>query len=290
MEKPYLLTDFKLLFRPVTSGNYINDHSIVKAHDGSWHLFGITSHKGGAANERYFAHAKSSTLWGEEMTELKPRIDTGTLAWAPAVITSGKDYYMYYGPSPTKMAISPDLNEWMGYEIEMCGTPPMSCHRDHFVLKLNDYTWIMYVVGTKDHRSAVSCLVSNDLLHWRFVQYALTSAENTPLNPPWGAFESPFVVKRDDVYYLFLTYTDCKVENYRNTLVFTSKNPYDFGEYSTDRHSEMVVAELPAHAGEVIFDPDTGEYYLTSCGWNGKGLPASYEGGVGIAKLGWGKQ
>ena len=109
MEKPYLQSDFKLLFRPLKSGKYINDHSIVKAYDGSWHLFGITSHQGKPANERYFAHAKSAALWFDgEMEEQNPIIDNGTRAWAPCVIPHDGHYYIYYGPSPTKMAVSPD--------------------------------------------------------------------------------------------------------------------------------------------------------------------------------------
>ena len=36
--------------------------ALFKAHDGNWHLFGIMSFKGGAPNERYFAHGVGSSL------------------------------------------------------------------------------------------------------------------------------------------------------------------------------------------------------------------------------------
>lgn len=286
VKKPVIIGEWKTLFRPVKAGCYVNDHSLVQDHRGAWHLFGITSHDGSPANERYFVHARAEQLISdEEMEEIGIVIDHGTRAWSPGVIQNKKQYYMYYGPSPTKLAISEDLNEWMGYEIGMCGQPPMSCHRDHFVMKLNEYTWMMYVAGVKDGYGAISCLVSNDLLNWRFVQYALTSEDDAPLKPGWGAFESPYVVKYGEFYYLFVTYTDCSIGNYQNTLVFASTNPYCFGTYTKSRHQEMVVAELCAHAGEVLFDECTNSYYITTCGWRDYGIPI--EGGVGIAKLEW---
>lgn len=286
MKKPVIVGGWKPLFHPEKTGCYVNDHSIVQDRNGAWHLFGITSHAGGPSNERYFVHAKAEQLIAEqEMEEIGVVMNHGTRAWAPGVIRHEDCYYMYYGPSPTKLAVSVDLNEWMGYEIKMCGQPPLSCHRDHFVMRLNEYTWIMYVVGVKDGYGAVSCLVSNDLLHWRFVQYALTSEGDAPLKPAWGAFESPYVVQYEGMYYLFVTYTDCNKENYQNTLVFASTNPYDFGTYTQSRHKEMVISELCAHAGEVLFDSSTNSYYMTTCGWRNYGIPV--EGGVGIAKLEW---
>lgn len=46
MKIPYIFGDWQVLFRPQKEGIYINDHSIVRAHDGTYHLFGITSHEG----------------------------------------------------------------------------------------------------------------------------------------------------------------------------------------------------------------------------------------------------
>ena len=220
IKKPKIGSEWNVLFKPEIYGNYVNDHSIIKDVQGKWNLFGITSKTGNPSDERYFVHGISDDkLFAGDMKEVGKVIDTGTCAWAPGVIESDNKYYMYYGPSPTKLAISTDLKEWMGYEINLIGNPPLSCHRDHFVMKLNDYTWIMYVSGIKDGYGAISCLVSNDLLNWRFVQYALTSSENAPLKPAWGAFESPYVVKIDNIYYLFVTYTDCNITNYQNTLL-----------------------------------------------------------------------
>lgn len=283
--KPQISGEWQELFTPEKFGNYVNDHCVMRANDGKWHLFGITCFTSDPTQERYFVHGVGDSL-DKPMTELNKVVDTGSLAWAPAVIESENQYYMYYGPSPNRMAVSVDLSEWMVYEnMRIAGMPPMACHRDHMVLKLNDYTWIMYVSGLYKGYGCISVLVSNDLINWRFVQYALTSSGNAPLTPPWGAFESPYVVKYEGMYYLFTTYTDCNPDNYHDTLVFCSANPYDFGNYSGDNYDSMVVAKLRTHAGEIIRDEQTGQFYTTSCGWRSYDTPV--KGGVGIAKLDW---
>ena len=283
MDRPVIAGPWQLLYAPTQHGNYVNDHTILRAADGSWHLIGITSFGGGPTNERYFTHGMGSSL-REPMTEVNRVVDTGYLAWAPAAIQHEDLYYLYFGPSPSRMAVSVDLNEWMVSNLELVGAPLMACHRDHMVMKLNDYTWLMYATGLHKGKGCISVFVSNDLQSWRFVQYALTSGKDAPLNPPWGAFESPYVVRYGKGFYLFTTYTDCRKENYHNTLAFYSENPYDFGQYSPDESGCTVAARLPVHAGEVLRDTD-GQYYITTCGWRNFDIP--HEGGVSIAPLRW---
>lgn len=283
---PTVVSAYKPLFAPQKYGNYVNDHSLIRAADGFWHLFGITGFASDPNQERYFVHARAERLWQEEgMDELGKVIDNGGKAWAPCVVGQQDKYYMLYGPSPTKLAVSVDLAEWMVYPPKMRGEPPLGAHRDHMAIKINADTWVMYLSGIRNGYSCISCFVSNDLVEWRFVQYALTSSGNAPLNPAWGAFESPYVVRYGDLYYLFTTYTNCDNANYHDTLVFASPNPYDFGDYTGDNHAETVVAKLHAHAGEVLYDPDTDGWYITSAGWRDKNVPI--EGAVAIARLEW---
>ena len=70
MKIPYVSSEWKELFKPHESGNYINDHTLFKAHDGNWHLFGISSFLGGAPNERWFAHGVTPSL-DTPMTEMR---------------------------------------------------------------------------------------------------------------------------------------------------------------------------------------------------------------------------
>ena len=282
MKKPYISGDWKILFKPEKHGNYINDHTVVKGPDGKWHLFGITSHEGVPSCERYFAHGAGESLEGQ-LDEVGRSIDRGTLAWAPCVIEKDGIYYMFYGPSPTSLAVSYDMFEWYGTNVYLKNEPLMAAHRDHFVLKVSDNEYLMYVVGTYNKKGAVSCFSSSDLLNWEFVGYALTSGDDAPLTPGWGAMESPFVVAKDGLYYLFVTYTDCSDETYNNTLVFCSKNPRDFGEYNGGKGGAMPITTVQAHAPEVLCVD--GKYYITTCGWNISPVPI--KGAVSIAPLDW---
>ncbi len=285
MKKPYIKGEWKILFKPSKYGNYINDHSIVKGPDNNWHLFGITSFDSDPYHERYFAHGVGESL-ESEFKEVGRSIDRGTLAWAPGIIKKEENYYMFYGPSPTSLAVSFDMFEWFGTNVTLKNEPLMGAHRDHFVLKVSENEYLMYVSGIHDKKGAVSCFSSNDLLTWEFIGFALTSGDKAPLTPPWGAFESPFVVKKDGLYYLFITYTDCEKSNYNDTLVFVSSDPKSFGEYNGGEGGEggaTPITKLKAHAPEII--EENGKYYITTCGWNG--YAAANDGAVSVAQLEW---
>ncbi len=282
MKKPRISGEWKILFKPTKNGNYVNDHTIIQYSDNTWHLFGITSFEGIPACERYFVHGVGASL-DEEFSEVGRSIDRGTLAWAPCVIRKDENYFMFYGPSPTSLAVSFDMYEWFGTNLILKNEPLMGAHRDHFVLKISENEYLMYIVGVHNKKGSVSCFSSSDLLNWNFEGYCLTSGDKAPLTPAWGAFESPFIVKKDGLYYLFVTYTDCSDETYNNTLVFCSHNPRSFGEYNGGVDGAIPIATLEAHAAEVI--EHNGKYYITTCGWNSKPVPN--KGAVSIAPLEW---
>ena len=282
MHVPYISGEWKLLFKPEKHGSYVNDHSIIKANDGLWHLFGITSFKSNSYNEKYFVHASGENL-DEPMKEEGRAIDRGTLAWSPSVIERDGYYYMFYGPSPTQLAVSFELTEWFNYPVKLKNEPLMAAHRDHFVFRHKD-EYLMYVSGIHNKKGAISLFTSKDLINWEFDGFALASGESAPLHCPWGAMESPYVVEKDGLYYLFITYTDCEPNNYFNTLVFVSENPKRFGEYNGGDSGAVPITTLHAHASEIIKSED-GSYYITTCGWQGFALP--HEGAVSIARLDW---
>ncbi|MGC9455184.1 MAG: family 43 glycosylhydrolase [Phycisphaerae bacterium] len=285
--KPEISSDWRVLYKPEKTGCYVNDHSLVRAHDGYWHLFGITRDRPEPMpdRERYFTHGRGKELTDPHgFEEVNIVCDNGVRAWAPAVIRHEDRYYMYYGPSPLRFATSDELSHWMENPVYLVGAPLDSCHRDPMVLRLDDGRWLMYATGIHNRYGVVSVFESTDLVTWTFIRYALRTHGNAPLNPPWGATESPFVVEIKGLYYLFVTYTDCNLRNYHNTLVFCSSDPTDFGDYTGDNESEVVVAKLHAHAPEVVRNED-GQWYITTCGWRGMKTPI--EGGVGVARLSW---
>ena len=181
------------------------------------------------------------------------------------------------------MAVSPDLFEWFGYPVSIEGEPVYAMHRDHFILQKDDGEYIMYVSGIKDRRGCISTAVSQDLLKWQFCGYALTASSDSPLEPAWGAMESPFVIKKDDYYYLFVTYTDCSDSTYNDTLVFASKDPLDFGCYMGNENPAVPITHLYAHAPEIL--TENGKYFISTCGWKNK--PNPHPGCISIAELKW---
>lgn len=282
MKIPRITGEYRPLFRPERYGNYVNDHSIVRDAKGMWHLFGITSFTGGAYNERYFVHGGGASLTGE-FAELSKVIDRGTLAWSPGVILrEDGQLWMMYGPSPTMLSVSPDGNEWFCYTPRIEGEPPQAVHRDHFVMEVEPGKYLMYVTGVCEKRGCISVLSSENMTDWKFLGYALTTGERAPLCPAWGATESPYVVKHDGLYYLFVTYTDCSAATYNDTLVFVSEDPLHFGCYMGDgEDGVMPITKVYAHAPEII--EEDGQMYITTCGWNG--APNPNPGCVSIAPL-----
>lgn len=282
MKIPYISGEWRVLFQPERDGNYVNDHTIGIGADGKWHLYGITSFGGGPYAERYFVHGVGESL-EKPFEEVGRSIDRGTLAWAPCVIRREDYYYMFYGPSPTSLAVSFDMYEWFGTKVTLNNEPVMGAHRDHFVLQVSEDRYLMYVVGVHNKRGAVSCFSSGDLLTWEFEGFALTSGEDAPLKPAWGAMESPYVVRKDGLYYLFVTYTDCSAENYSDTMVFCSEDPMHFGEFNGENGGTKPVTVLQAHAPEIL--QVDGKYYITTCGW--REMPLPHTGAVSIAPLAW---
>lgn len=283
---PRIAGDWQLLYKPEKTGCYVNDHSLIRGLDGNWHLFGITkpTPEIAADQERYFTYGRGSRLISPGgFEEICIVCDNGVRAWAPSVVTDGKRYYMHYGPSPMRMATADELTHWMEHTPVFDETPLDSCHRDSMLLRLNDGSWLMYATGIKDRYGVISVFRSDDLVNWVFIRYALRTSGGAPYNPPWGATESPFVVHLNGWFFLFITYTDCAPENYHNTLVFRSKDPTDFGEYTGNNHDEVVIASLHAHAPEIVCDE--GKWYITTCGWRNRGIPI--EGAVAIAALEW---
>lgn len=286
---PYIKGDWQLLFQPQKTGSYINDHTVYRHTDGSWHVIGITR-TGGAdpQDERYFAHGSSPELITEGgFTEHDPICDYGQLAYAPHAINHEGVCHLFWGPMFMWLDTSGDMFNWKheGRLFDAMDTEFGRPFRDTMTLKVGD-KWLMYSTGLKDGLPAVNLWESTDLHNWKEAGQALTfTAEALPATDASTA-ESPHVVKHGDWYYLFVTHTDCAPENYHQTLVFRSKDPRNFGEY--DGSDSRVITRLASHAPEIVHDPDTDKWYITTCGWFEHAIVRN--GAVMIAELGWHKE
>ena len=105
-----------------------NDHAILKGLDDRWHAFGITHpltsvqriHEGeflsfhAAAPRGRLVDALHDGAWKDLPKVLPPseRPKERLENHAPYIVLKDDLYHMVYGPSPIRLATSPDLTEW----------------------------------------------------------------------------------------------------------------------------------------------------------------------------------
>jgi beta-fructofuranosidase len=178
------------------------------------------------------------------------------------------------------------MDHWREAECSLVGAPVEGVLRDGMLFRLDDDSWLLYATGKRGRCGAVSVSVSENLLDWRFVRFALVTTPAAPLQPSWAATESPFVFRHDGAYWLSITYTRSfgGPAEYHDTLLFRSTNPFDFGSYSGDERE--VAARLYAHAPEYLQD-ETGRWWITSCGWPHELCQPVIPGSVAIRPLDW---
>lgn len=274
--------DFTRIFDQGINENekwYINDHCFIQATTGKWHMFGITHEEPlDPMNEINFAHATADSLlqqpWSKEAFALTAHREDPWKEWhlwAPHVIFHDGLYYMFYcagGETNTTykihLATSSDLKSWVRHPFNPMVIDGFDA-RDPQVIHY-DGKWIMYYTATrpvKKGNHVVMAVESEDLVNWSNKQVVYT-------DPYIGTFggptESPFVVCRNNKFYLFV----CTNNPYDNTAVYESYTPYHWETLNR-------VADFPAHCAEVIqVDND---WYLSRAGWG--------KGGLYIAKLKW---
>ncbi|RIL01323.1 MAG: hypothetical protein DCC71_18100 [Proteobacteria bacterium] len=279
------------LFTPQRTGCYVNDHCVVRAPDGRWHVFGITKATPDVDphQERWFCHGSGASLAAGGFEEHGRVCDFGARAWAPTVGFDGERWVMLYGPDLLRAAVCDDerLDHWREARCSLAGAPVDGVLRDGMLLRLDGDTWLLYSTGKRGGAGAVSVCVSENLLDWRFVRFALRTAPAARKQPPWGATESPFVFAHAGWYWLSLTWTNSfgGPADYHETLLFRSTNPFDFGCFGGG--DDEPVARLHAHAPEYLRDPDTGRWYVTSAGWPHPHCGAVIPGSVAIRELAW---
>ncbi len=260
---------------------YINDHCVARDRNGLWHLFGITHAEPlNPLDEKNLAHATSPSLaqrpWDKHPFALTadPAYDEHHL-WAPFVVTHEDTYYMYVCVGARNnhrykihLFTSQDMFNWKRHAENPMVVDGFDA-RDPCILRL-DGEWLMYYTATIEPAGGnhiVACRRSKDLVHWGERSVVFVDEETGTFG---GSTESPCVVRRGDVFYLFICNNDRR-SGYDATDVFASRNPLHWT-------MEDRVATLNAHAAEVIRDVD-GKWYITHCGWG--------RGGAYIAPLYW---
>ncbi len=271
------------------------DHHVFQSPDGKWHLWACIR---GTPVGRVFYHWEADSLTQENWkpTGEMIRADRGAgeclndgtseELMSPFVVSDEEQFYMFYsgadvgdtgsfddlhltgalGLCQICLKTSPDGRNWTRHQNDeglsrlFCG--PGSA-RDPSVMKI-DGVWHMYYAGYHDvdRLNAGTYLRTStnlvDWSDWKLVHY------DEHFHHHCYMAECPTVVKRDDLYYLFIT------ENYRKsrTYVFCSDDPEDFGVddgskgYDVNRY---FVGTIRVAAPEIIVDPVSGQEYITTC-------------------------
>lgn len=249
-----------------------NDHTFVKNESGEWHIFGITHPETSTQSihdgEFLSFHAVSSSgTFKETLIEfhysdlpkiLPPEDRPGERLenHAPYIIKKDTLFYMIYGPSPFRLAVSMDLSNWET-KGELFSEEGGS--RDPNLLLHEGIYYIVYCSLKK-----VQLRTSHDLINWSDPYTIFTSDSFDP--------ESPSLIYNNRTFYLFFSSWDgiwdkkeIKGAYQHLTHVHQSDDPFNFGDEGTR------LTTLKSHAPE-IFQGEDGQWYISSVEWPNRGV------------------
>lgn len=249
---------------------YINDHTLIRAADGRWHLFGIWHPEPAAPlDETMFLHASADDLEGAQWTIHDPvlhaRREQGeTHVWAPHAIHHDGRCWMFYAGGTSdhaayrmSLATSEDLFTWTRHEQVLFEDGFDA--RDPMVLH-DGRRWLMYYTRTAAPEGGfhqVAVRTSADLLTWSEPEVAYQSTVSGTYG---GPTESPFVVRAGGDWILFV----CESGEYDRTLAYLSSDPLRFED------SGRIDVDLDEHCAEIVADGE--RTWITGGGWGRGGL------------------
>lgn len=298
--RPTIVTEYTNIYKPkgciykdsnsslFMENNYyedwiVNDHTFIKGDDG-WHIYGITHPRPHdfiddynyntdtvhhsefclfhAFGEGAFKNSLKNDSYIDEDKILYPldRPDDDILSnFAPHAIKYNDIYHLIFSPSKIRYATSTDL-----YNFNYKGVLFDGHHstRDPNIFIDDDNTiYMFYAVENKVcYRKSVDMLIWSD-------EFLL---QTNPYKN--GTSESPFMIKKNGIYYLFWCLWDDTCGSYDNrTFVFACDSLDDFEGLSP-------LTILNAHAPEIIQDEE-GDFYISSAYY-----PSN---GINVAKLDW---
>lgn len=261
----------------------VNDFSVVHK-DNNWHLIGITHPKpkdfiDDFKNNPYTLHEAEWQLFhceaegknfkdvlhnnsftdGEKILYPSQRVGERNEIWAPHIALYNDMYHLIYSPGAMRLAVSKDLYEWQPKGVLF------NCNdfaRDPNIFIDDDN--LIYMFYANENR--IDYRVSSDMKNWG-------EEKTLQVNPfKKGVSESPFMIKREGVYYLFWCINESDNSSYdHRTFVFAAESLNEF-------EGAAPLTVLNAHAPEIIKD-NNGDYYIASAFYP--------QNGVNVAKLFW---
>ena len=263
--------DRKNVFDPAP--DYLNDHTLVRGHDGTWHLFGITAPEPARPLEEvHFLHATAPSLtgpWQAHDPVMPADPDRGeTHVWAPHVIEHDGLYWMFFtGGTPDheryriELATSADLWQWQRAERPLFEDGFDA--RDPMVARVGD-EWVLYYTRTSAPQGGthqVAARTSRDLREWSRPRVVFDSGVEGTFG---GPTESPFVMQVDQSGQPPLwALSVCDATLYDVTRLYLSEDPFLW--------AGAPVAVVPEHCPEYVVD-EHGHHWVTGAGWGRGGL------------------
>lgn len=270
--------------------HYVNDHTIVQAPDGRWHLFGIFN------AEPMHDYLEVDLVHAVAEEHDPARWTVGSFvpapapyrialhadrslgerhAWAPHVVRSNDRWVMVYQSggadddhAAIRLAESDDLYRWT-----RVGDVPLFddfCVARDPMLVRREGAWALYYTrcdSIPGRHSGVAYRLSHDLVHWSEPRMAL-SLEHGPGTPNSAYTESPFVFERGGAYWLSVSAYPLAWDA---TLLYRSPVPSSFPDAPYTR--------LRARAAEWVFGA-RGELWLTHAGPGQGGVWMSTVSGI----------
>ncbi|MEM6552454.1 MAG: hypothetical protein AAF750_10070 [Planctomycetota bacterium] len=288
MRIPVIQGGFRQVIPSIPPGHsgkwFTNDHTFIHAHDGRWHCIGINNpdpqdYELLYREHPYLLHASASDPlgpWTHHGFALDDSQDQRYLG-APFVVRHGQRYLMmveamWNGRRGLEIATSDDLHHWTRDRQEVITNQPPARRDPCIIRNPNADNWLIYLcIPDEDGHSSITVCTTPDFREYSDPRVVLTLQDHCN----WGSLESPFVVIRDGVFFLFFTNS---MNHYRETVVIASQthDRFDWADQITTLH---------AHAAEVIHDPHADAWYISSCG--PEDVKPNCEGGIELARLVW---
>ncbi|BDD12264.1 hypothetical protein FUAX_46960 (plasmid) [Fulvitalea axinellae] len=292
-EVPYLKGESRTIFpaspnpeKDKRKSWFTNDHCFVEDTDGTLHWIGI--------NNPYPPEGKRLYRYHPYLGHLTTTDPTGKWTRQPHAIDESEGTEYLGAPFIVKheesgrwvmvvetwldnrrleVCWSDDLKNWERTKTAILPEKLWLTSRDPHIMKGPDGKYWIHIVATGNKgakQSQVLRIRTKDFVNFEDPETILGINDNT-----WATMmESPFLVKRNDLWYLFFTYAH---RRYAETIVVVSENPdhFDF--------EKNTLTTLFGHAAEIF--SYKGKTYISSCGPEDKHFLNSQS--VTLAELGW---
>jgi len=255
---------------------HIVDHGFIRASNGKWQLWAcIRGTKVGRILYRWEGDHLDEGPWVQKGIAARADASFGERTQpqetiqAPFFLKIKDEYYCFYTSNGARVMISRDgiqfkrnvLGNNGNLMYEDSGRDIMLFEEDG---EFFSYSTISTVAKDGWKYGFIILRTSRDLQKWS--DYTIVNEGGLAGNGPISA-ESPFVIKIENLYYLFRSSSVTG-----RTYVYRSENPYHFGVNDDSKLIEI----LPVKAPEIFRDQD--QYYISDL--------ADFKG-IKLAKLEW---